>query len=228
MKPELDDDDFDQRPTVPRPVPAPLLLELSNDDFERGWIGRRPSFHSFPAALPRVEEPPPKPRLSPLVWIPMAFAACGLGALLLTRSLPTTVPSPAAKMPALIETPVDKPAPEPPKPVPPPESKVEVAKSEPVAPVAPEAKPIETKVVMEPIPAVANPIAPPANTAVAKPIAAAPPPVAVAKPMAQPEKAVPIVPAAPKPAPVANEEPAKEAPPEPPADPNGGIVNAGF
>lgn len=222
MKPELDDD-FDQRPTVPREVPSPLLLELSNDDFERGWVGRRPSFRSPPPPEPVVAAPPPKPRISPLVWIPMAFAVCGFGALMLTRSLPTAVPPPAAKMPALIETPVEKPAPEMQKPVPPHESKPEVAKSEPVvAPVVPvvvqtkpeEIKPIETtKIVTQPIAAVSKPIAQPEKVAVAP------------KPMAQPESAPKP---APKPEPVADDPPAKEAAPEPPADPNGGIVNAGF
>jgi len=221
MNPRSDDDsEFDKRPTVPRAVPT-ILLSLTEEDFERGWVGRRPSFRSLPAPEPETVAPPHS-RVLPAAMITFALAIIGFGGFALWRSVsvgPNQVQPPTTNAQPLIERR-------------PPEIKLPDPRTEDQPAPAPKAAVAKT----EPLPVPVAPVAPVATPATF--VAPLPPPLP--KPeiagVAQP-KSLPTAPStagvaaapAPKPQPKAPPVPASSASePEPPADPNMGVVNSGF
>lgn len=117
MRTELEHGDVEERPTVPRPELPPPLIALTNEDFERGWVGRRPSFRSLPP-------PPPPPPSSVRRNLSLALGgiccvlAGAIGVRLVgDRAQPTTVtptmlaPPPAnTAAPPPAETPVKSPS----------------------------------------------------------------------------------------------------------------------
>lgn len=209
-----EDEEFDLRPTVPRPAPPALLLQLSTEDFARGWVGRRPSFASHPPALP---EPRSNAR-SPLATVGAiaAILACVLfGTLVGFKLVEQTRPSGGPLASSLLSTvdPSEPKAAEPPR--------TESASPAP-AKVAPE-QPANS------MPDAQRPPAPEAARAhPAQPVLA--PPVAPKTLAAKPEVAI----GGPKPAAVSAVVPPKpieaapQPEPDPPADPNGGVVSTGF
>ena len=140
--PQLDDDDFDSRPTLPKAAAnAPLLLPLTTEDFVRGWVGHRPSYRSVPSALPVLPE-----KRRP--WIVLVIAATLFGAGLLARTMAAqpSASSVAAQIAPLPEPTVVK-EPEPP-------ARIEVVKTDksPIVVAVPKA------VLIQPVPVFPKPV----------------------------------------------------------------------
>lgn len=140
--PQLDDHDFDSRPTLPRAAAnAPLLLPLTSEDFVRGWVGHRPSFRSVPSPIP-IRPAKRRP------WIVLAIAATVFGAGLLAHTMASApaTSSLEAQLASLPEPKVEK------EPLPP--ARIEVVKAEksPLVVAVPKA------VLIKPVPAVAKPL----------------------------------------------------------------------
>lgn len=73
----FDEDDFDSRTTLPR-VDKGLILQLSDDDFRRGYIGRLPPRH-VPRMQPEIPEYVKSRRLWPVfLFITLAAASAGI------------------------------------------------------------------------------------------------------------------------------------------------------